>query len=497
MADIKERLRRLKREREARSRIRPIEGVWEDDEEKDLSHDQEEAPLEPEGILEEANLDEESIQRLLKQRKSRQRTAKSRLIKDAWSEIESEENLSAKEKLERLITLTRDKKEEKPKSRPPGFEPQEKEAIRLFQNPYPLETRYGKITISSGLELKGDVLTWLSKEPSFENLDLSTALFLDLETTGLSGGTGVVPFLVGMGYYRNERFYITQYFLGELAEEEKMIRELGRFFSEMKFQSVVTFNGKGFDIPLLETRFILHRQPFPLSGMPHLDFLYPARSLWRHKHESCRLSHLAREVVGADRSEDIPSAEVPWRYFHYLNTGNFELLEPVLYHNQEDILSLLGVVVIGARIFAEEGGEEFVDALDLYGAGKVMETVGEVEKSVHFFRRAIEGGLTEEISLTAKKKISCYFKKTQEWERAVSIWKEMASSARTSVDQLLSCRELAMYLEHREKNYEEALKVAEEGLVLSLGFSPHYERDFAHRLERLKQKIQRQQMNRG
>lgn len=474
MADIKDKLKQLKKEREARSKSQQIEGIWEDE-------DKDEKSEEP--------LSQEKLERLKKEREAR---LKSTQIEDVWEKIDKDEGLSTKEKLQRLITLTREEKESRPKPQAPIFEPLEREPIQLFENPFPLDIKYGKIAISSGLEIKGDVLTWLSKEPSFENLDLSTALFLDLETTGLSGGTGVVPFLVGMGYYRDDKFYVTQYFLGELAEEERMMQELGQFFSEMGFQSVVTFNGKGFDIPLLETRFILHRQPFFLSELPHLDFLYAARSLWRHKYESCRLYHLAREIVEADRAEDIPSAEIPWRYFHYLNTGNFELIEPILYHNQEDILSLLGVVVIGSRIFSEEGGEELVDAMDLYGAGKVMERIGDVEKSVHFFQRALSGELSDEISLTAKKKISYYFKKKQDWEKAVLLWKEIASSNTPSMDQLHSYRELAMYLEHKEKSYQEARKVAEEGLVLSLDFSMHYEKDFAHRLERLKQKIRSQ-----
>jgi hypothetical protein len=433
----------------------------------------------------------DKLERVKREREARARfKSKSDIIKDAWEKIDKSEELSVKDKLQRLISLNREQKPSKPaKPSQPPVEPQKREPLLLFENAYPLETSYGKITLSSGLQIKGDVLTWLSRDSAFENLDLSNALFIDLETTGLSGGTGVIPFLIGLGYYRDDRFHVTQFFLGELAEEERMIQEFGQFLSQMNFQSIITFNGKGFDMPLLETRFILHRQPFSLSELPHLDFLYSARSLWRHKHESCRLYHLAREVVQADRAEDIPAAEVPGRFFQYLQTGNFEVIEPVLYHNQEDILSLLGVVIVGSIIFSEAGEEEFADAMDLYGAGKVMENVGEVEKSVDFFKRALEGKLSEEISLQARRKLSTYFKKGEDWERAVSLWKEMTASNRASLNQLYSFRELAMYFEHKMKKFEEALKVAEEGLVLSIGFSPFYEKDFAHRLERLKRKI--------
>jgi tetratricopeptide (TPR) repeat protein len=261
----------------------------------------------------------------------------------------------------------------------------------------------------------------------------------------------------------------------------------------MNFQSVVTYNGKGFDIPLLETRFILHRQPFLLSSLPHLDFLYSARSLWRHKHESCKLYHLSREVVQADRSEDIPSAEIPWRYFQYLRTGNFELMEPVLYHNQEDILSLLGVVVIGSLICSEEKQDELADAMDLYGVGKIMENIGEVEKSVQFYKRALDGRLSDEVSLLAKRRVSHFLKKSSKWDEAISLWEEIASASEVSSAQLYSLRELAMYFEHRMKKYEEAKRITEEGFVLSRGVSSYYEKDFAHRLERLRRKIQHQQ----
>ncbi len=432
----------------------------------------------------------DKLEQLKKERKTRARI-KSQFVKDTWEEIQKAEDISTKDKLERLINLTHEEKPQQPQPAP--SEPLEREPLQFYENPYPLDSRYGKITLSSGLNIKGDILTLLSKDSAFKTLDLSTALFLDLETTGLSGGTGIVPFLVGMGYYRDDKFYVSQYFLGELAEEERMIQELDQFFTEMNFQSIVTYNGKCFDMPLLETRFILQKQPFSLSELPHLDFLFPARSLWKHKHESCRLSHLAHEVIQTGRTEDIPSAEIPGRYFQYLHTGNFDLIEPIIYHNQEDILSLLGVVVVGAHIFSEGKEEKLADAMDLYGAGKVMENVGEIEKSIYYFERALGGNLSDEVSLLAKKKLSYYFKRNKEWDRAIFIWKEIAALNEISINELFSFRELAMYYEHREKEYEEARKIAEEGLVLSMGISSSFEGDYRHRLERLKHKIKKQE----
>ena len=436
------------------------------------------------------NIDDK-LKRLRKERELRSRESRTRpgSVEGAWEKISKDEVLSVKEKLQKLIDLTGAKKAIKPDQTP--FEPIPREPLSFYENPYPLRTRYGKNVLDDGLKIKGDVLHYLSRNGDFEQLDLSTALFLDLETTGLSGGTGTVPFLVGMGYYRNNKFNIAQYFLGELGEEERMIKELERFFSEMDFRSVVTYNGKAFDLPLLETRFILYRRPFPLSELPHLDFIFSARSLWKHKHESCRLFHLAQQIVEADRAEDIPSAEIPYRYFDYLRTGNFSLMEPVLYHNQEDILSLLGLIIAASKLFLEgrvPRAEEGFDAMDLVGVGKVFESAGDVDKSIEFFQRALEGDLPGELALTIKRNLSYHFKRHEDWEKAISLWQDVSQE-----DQLFCYRELAMYFEHKAKKYEDAKRAAEEGLVLSMKLSLNFQKDFEHRLERLNAKLRKLQ----
>ena len=176
-----------------------------------------------------------------------------------------------------------------------------------------------------GLQIPGSILAFLSRDGAFEELDLCSAVFLDLETTGLAGGTGTVPFLVGLGYFRDDRFKVSQFFLSEMAEERRLIGEVAQFFKDMDFKSVITYNGKAFDVPLLETRFALNRTPFPVRDLPHLDFLFSARHLWKHKYDSCRLFNLAQQVAQAERAEDIPGAEIPTRYFQYIRTGDFSL----------------------------------------------------------------------------------------------------------------------------------------------------------------------------
>jgi tetratricopeptide (TPR) repeat protein len=164
------------------------------------------------------------------------------------------------------------------------------------------------------------------------------------------------------------------------------------------------------------------------------------------------------------------------------------LIEPVLYHNAEDILSLLGLVISGASILQDEDLCE-ADGMDFFGAGKVLEKLGRTEKAADFFQRALDGDLSDEVGLSTRRRLSHQFKKNQDWEKAVSLWREMAAADAPSSDLLYSLRELSMFFEHREKKFDEAFRLAEEGYVVSLGFSVYYEKDFSRRRERLKRKM--------
>jgi hypothetical protein len=422
-------------------------------------------------------------------RKERAARARSRNVEDAWNKIDRDaENLTVKEKLERLISLTGGRYPAKPLTAQVSG-PLRRESFRFVENPFALGTRYGDVSIALGLEIPGKALAFLSHEIGFEALTLDSALFLDLETTGLAGGTGTLPFLVGMGYYRDGKFKVAQYFLGEMADEDAMVRDLSRFIRDMDFKSVVTYNGKAFDLPLLETRFAMHRERFPLADLPHLDFLFAARQLWKHQYESCRLFHLAREIVRAERDEDIPGAEIPLRYFQYIRTGDESLIEPILYHNQEDILSLLGVVIAGALLLGRgqrpDAGEE-MDPLDLVGVGRLYESAGDMERSAELFEQALKRNLSGELSVRVHKKLSSHLKRNKDWEKAVVLWKDLSRQ-----DQLDAFRELAMYYEHKEKKYDEALRAVEEGLAMSAGLPGQHEQDFRKRLERLRRKMMR------
>lgn len=416
---------------------------------------------------------------------------KTRRVEDTWKNIEtSGSGLTMKQKLERLVNLTGQMRAPRPAvPRPASDEEPAREPFKIIENAYGEDARYGQIDISLGLGISGKLLSFFSRDAEFDGLDLSSSVFLDLETTGLAGGTGTIPFLVGLGYFKDRRFRVTQFFLSDMGEEESFITAVADFFREMRFESVVTYNGKVFDVPLMETRFALCRKPFPLAGRPHLDFLYPARILWKRKYESCRLFNLAQQLIQAPRDEDIPGGEIPLRYFQYVRSGDYSLIEPIIYHNQEDLLSLLAVVISGA-VMVERNRGEFerfeADSSELYGMSRIFENAGEIDTAVTLLRKAAGGG-NDEVRRQAQVKLSKHLKDKENWDQAVEMWKTGAGQG-----DVFSLRELAKFYEHRAKDYRTALTYAEQGLESARKrLDPGEEQDFVKRIERLKSKAGR------
>jgi tetratricopeptide (TPR) repeat protein len=200
------------------------------------------------------------------------------------------------------------------------------------------------------------------------------------------------------------------------------------------------------------------------------------------------LFHLAQQVIEAPRDEDIPGAEIPYRYFDYLRTGDFERIEPILYHNQEDILSLLGLVISGARLFSEEDldGETGPDPLDLVGIGKVFARAGEAARSTRLFERALVGRLPSDVAVSVVRRLTSQLKKEADWERAVALWRDGSAA-----DHVFCYRELAIYYEHKARNLAEAKRITEEGLALAMERSSAERVDFEKRLARLNAKLQK------
>jgi uncharacterized protein YprB with RNaseH-like and TPR domain len=344
--------------------------------------------------------------------------------------------------------------------------------------------------------------------------DPADLVYLDTETTGLAGGTGTCAFLIGIGVIEGADFVVRQFFLRDYPEERAILAALAEVLS--RYKGLVTFNGKTFDVPLLETRYTLARQRSPFGRLIHLDLLHPARQLWKLRLESCHLTHLEKEVLGISRKGDVPGSEIPGLYFDYLRTGDARGLQPVFFHNALDIVTLAALTSELARIVRIEealAGDATMDALavatetpglDLFSLSRIFERAGDAEKSVSICRRALASGLPVSFELRALWHLATQHKRRRDYDRAVEIWQEIMR--RESDGFLDALEQLAIHAEHRLRDCGMALDFTERALAwmergsgesgftaaanFITGARSRAER-FTHRQERLKRKLSR------
>ncbi|HXH84049.1 MAG TPA: ribonuclease H-like domain-containing protein, partial [Candidatus Tectomicrobia bacterium] len=208
----------------------------------------------------------------------------------------------------------------------------------VVRREYPLAHRHGGVALEDALAAPFPLLARLSRvEPDVG--DPSRLLFLDTETTGLAGGTGTYAFLVGAAFVDGDRLVIAQHFLRDFDDEPALLAALEPLLA--RAAAVVTFNGAGFDVPLLETRFVLARRRWPV--LSHLDLLRPARRVWSGWLGDCRLSTLERAVLGVEREVDVPGPLIPTLYFDYLRSRRAGPLTRVFAHNRDDVLTLVAL----------------------------------------------------------------------------------------------------------------------------------------------------------
>jgi uncharacterized protein YprB with RNaseH-like and TPR domain len=355
----------------------------------------------------------------------------------------------------------------------------------LARQSFPFGRPYGKLRIGDISTADLSPLNLLFPQaalPTPERL-----VYLDTETTGLAGGTGTCAFLIGVGTVEGTQFVVRQFFLRDYPEEKAVLRALAEILDS--FDGLVTYNGKTFDVPLLETRYALARLKSPFGRLLHLDALHPSRRLWRLRLESCKLTDLESAVLGIEREGDVPGSEIPGIYFDYLRSGDARGLQPVFYHNALDIMTLAAVTVELARAM---GDARTLDSpVDLFSLSRMLEIAGSREQSVATCQRALSGGLPEEIEARALHQLALQHKRQGQHELAVETWLEL--SRRLSPLALEAFEELAIHYEHRQGDPQGAMEftlAALERLREQPLLPTHAER-FTHRLQRLQRKTAR------
>jgi uncharacterized protein len=316
----------------------------------------------------------------------------------------------------------------------------------------------------------------------------SAVVYLDTETTGLAGGTGTCAFLIGIGAADGSGFRVRQFFLRDFTEEKAALAALAEALAP--YELLVTYNGKTFDIPLLETRYTLARMKSPFSRMVHLDLLHPARRLWKLRLESCQLKNLERELLGIARNGDVPGSEIPQIYFDYLRTRSAKALQPVFFHNALDIVTLAGLTVEVGQAIARAGDGADCDSLDLFSLSRVLERAGASELARATCLQAIARGLPEAVEPQALWQLAAQHKRERRYDAAVEAWMKISSlGSRYRVE---AFEELAIHYEHRVRDANKALEFAEaayQHLQENTGSHSRLER-LAHRRERLLRKSQ-------
>lgn len=325
--------------------------------------------------------------------------------------------------------------------------------------------RHGHHPFSDLARVAPSRLAALNREPQVAFADLRQAVFLDTETTGLGMGTGTYVFLVGAGYFDGDSFTVKQFFLRDPGEEYPFLLALSRFLSE--FSILVTFNGKAFDWPLLESRFVGQRsirRP-PLDDPLHIDLLHPSRRLWKRRLESCALSSLERNILGVHRTEeDVPGWMIPSLYFRYVHSGDARALRGVFYHNLHDILSLGTLTVHIDKIMGDPMGGWVDEGLDFLCLGKAFDRDGETDVAIACLEEALVRGLTGADRTECYERLAMIHKRDRRWDSAHQIWDRLVEDGGDGA--LRALIERAKYLEHVERDYFEALQDVQRAVNL-------------------------------
>lgn len=309
----------------------------------------------------------------------------------------------------------------------------------------PRSHHVGRIPVDSAHASRPELLALLALDPRLAGRDLTRALFIDTETTGL-GGAGAIAFLLGMAWFDPQgRLNVEQLLLRSPADEQAQLDVLSERVESADL--LVSYNGKAFDWPLLKTRYVMNRREMPRE-LPHLDLLHIGRRLHRARLGACRLKTLESEVLGFDRGVDVEGADVPARYAHFLRTGDEQALREVVEHNAWDVVSMAALVGLYGEPFDLLHGD------DLVGLARTMKRAGALAVAERAADRALELGATRALKIRGD-----VHKARGDRLRALRDFEALAQE----LDDPALRLELVKLYEHFVKDPERALSLLEQG----------------------------------
>lgn len=319
--------------------------------------------------------------------------------------------------------------------------------------------RHGSMDISTLGELPEDLLDAISGGAIPSSRPERWA-FLDTETTGLAGGSGTCAFLVGVGRITPEGFYVRQFFMRDYGEEASMLAALDEHLAG--FDILITYNGRTYDQPLLETRYRMNRARPPFPRMEHFDLLFGARRLWGLRFDSCRLVELENQILGVEREGDLPGEMIPYVYFEYLRTKQAFRLVPIFHHNAIDILTLACLTGIVPWAFRSPEEAPLTHGAEMVGLARWMLKADRAEEALAMMRRAVAKPMPDQLLFRALWDVANLEKKLGREAAALIVYTDLAQSR--NAYRVAALEELAKYYEHRERNYAMALEFTESAL---------------------------------
>ncbi len=360
----------------------------------------------------------------------------------------------------------------------------------IMEKRFDLNHKHGKVRLASCLEHKDNVLARLcfskSSVPKTSSssitFDLKETVFIDCETTGLAGGVGTYAFLVGIGYFsagskgEDHEFLIRQYFMRDFHEEEAVLFAVSQELQN--FKSLASYNGKCYDLPLLENRCVVNRIDFDSTTWFHLDLLFPSRRLWKRRIQDCSLSNVEQQILDVEREIDIASYLIPQIYFDYLRSGSIDELIPVFHHNIYDILSLVGLSVFISQAIGDFRVAGIEDPIDLYSLGRSHFSMGNYHESIACFENALSKDMPTEWRQVVYINLAYAYKRTGNLKQAAQIWRHLLREKFPF--NFYVYEELEKYYEHKEKDYPQAMSIVEKATGC-LNMNSHSSSNFNYR----------------
>jgi hypothetical protein len=322
---------------------------------------------------------------------------------------------------------------------------------------YPLGFSHGLQTLDlvRGLTM---LASW-AKTSKLTTENIERIIFLDTETTGLAGGSGTYAFLIGLGYFTPAEFVVEQYFMTSPVYEAAILTQ---FLERLTgFDIIVTFNGKSFDVPLLNTRLTINSLSSPLDLVDHVDLLHLARRLWRDRLPQRSMSFLEEQILGCRRDlADVPGYLIPQYYFDYLSNGDARPLAGVFYHNRIDIVSIAALFQHTAEILEHPLSHD-LPALDTVAVARLYEEQGRLEEAAGLYATGLMSGLPGEVYRRTVERFASMRRKQGRYDLCLALWEKLAQDR-----YLVAFEEIAKLFEHRFHNSDQALHWTQKGLEM-------------------------------